>query len=221
MEKRIETMKEVFEQFRQEERDMVFRHPWFNLTYNWLVVALLVALSISFVIWGVNIRTQRRADEQTAIALATYQAEQKAIEEERMAELEAATKSAEAIKKAEAEDAAKALYGIRNFISKYGYQPRDLRTYVRCMIDRVEYGNGVNDLHAIIAQEAQFLGYSEKNPVLEEYFNVAMEEIEKWHTETTKPWDASYRFAELTESGVFLTNEFGADGYARRVRYER
>lgn len=212
-------LRQILADQRDHERELMSKYPWVNMVYNWIVAALLVTLAVMLIVWGVDVRTQKRADEQTAIALASYQEEQRAQEEARLAELKAIENSAQAVMRKEAQDGAKALYGIRNFISKYGYNAADLKTYIRCIIDRVEFGKSINSFHAIVAQESQFLGYSDNNPVLDEYYKIAYEEIEKWHNESSKPWDSSYRFAELTEHGIWLTSEFGADGYARRVRY--
>lgn len=119
----------------------------------------------------------------------------------------------------EAQDVAKAFYGIRLFVDKYHYADKDLKTYARCMFNRVDAGNGVNDLHVIVSTPEQFLGYYETSPVLDEFYTVAKEAVAEWHAETVKPCDLTYRYAELTESGIYLTNEFGADGYARRWQY--
>ena len=218
-ESRFNSMKEAIETNENKIRSMVARHPGFNLIYNWLIVALVLATGFACVSWGLDIRTNRIAEELTVKAMADYQAEQDAIETARLEKIAAEEASLEAVMKREATDGAKLIYGIRNFIDKYGYTERDLRTYIRCALDRVDYGNGVNDFHATVSQEGQFLAYSEDNPILDEYYQIAYQEIETWHNETSKPWDVSYRYAELTPQGIFLINEFGADGYARRVRY--
>lgn len=216
---RISTFQEVLNDRKKEERLLAWRHKWVNLFFNWIIFGLMIAVFVSCVFWGIDIHTDHRAAALTATALADYQAEQRAVEEARLAELKAAQESEEAIIKREATDGAKMIYGIRKFIEKYGYDERDLRTYIRCAIDRVDFGNGINDFHAVVSQEGQFLAYSENNPVLDEYYQVAYTEIQAWHNESTKPWDTSFRFAELTETGIFLTSEFGVDGYARRVKY--
>ena len=116
----------------------------------------------------------------------------------------------------EAEAVAKAFYGIRNFIVKYHYTEKDLKTYARCMFNRADAKNGLYDLETVIGRKDQFLGYDSKNPVLNEYYTVAQAAVEEWHRETVKPCDVSYQYAELTENGIYLAAEFGADGYARR-----
>lgn len=214
-----ETLKQTINEKAAEVHELEKKYPWYDILYNWVCALLVVVLFVSFGIWGVDIHTRRQSELFAATALADYQAEQEAVAAEEQAKIEAEQKSEQAIMAREATAAAKAIYGIRNFIEKYGYGERDLRTYVRCMCDRVDFGGKVNSFESIVSQEAQFLAYSDNNPVLDEYYKIAMQEIEAWHHETSRPWDSKYRFAELTESGIFLTDEFGADGYARRVRY--
>lgn len=216
---RVITMKETIDEYEQKIRNTVFRHPGFNIMYNWLIAGLMLAIIVECVIWGLDIRTNRMAEALTVQAMAEYQAEQDAAAKAEAERLETIARSEANIMKNEAEYGAKLIYGIRNFIDKYGYSEKDLRTYIRCACDRVDYGGKTNTFGEIASQEQQFLGYFDTNPILDEYYKIAYSEIETWHHETTKPWDVSYRFAELTPTGIFLTNEFGADGYARRVRY--
>ena len=81
---------------------------------------------------------------------------------------------------------------------------------------RVDVGNGINSLETVVSREDQFLGYSDGNPVLDNYYQLAKQFVTDWHNEDVKPCDFSYQWAELTDKGIFLVNEFGADGYARR-----
>lgn len=207
-------MKQAIEDQRELERQLERKYPWAPILYNWILFVTAVVLAISLFSWGVDIHIARRADEQTAAFTAAYEAEQKAAEEAKARELAAQQESEAAIMERQATAIAKAFYGIRNFVDKYNYTADDLKTYARCVFNRVDAG--VNSLEAVIGQKDQFLGYAETNPVLQEFYDVAIEAVEEWHSETVKPCDSSYRFAELTERGIYLVNEFGADGYVQR-----
>lgn len=214
--KRWDMLKEVIAEQTEEERNMRFRHPWFSYMYNWIVVFAVIGLAISFVIWGADIRAERTAADLTATAMAEFHAEQQAAQKAVEDRLAAERASQEAVIASGAKSVAKAFYGIRNFIDKYGYDRSDLDTYSRCMFNRVDAGNGVNSLEVIIAQPEQFLGYADGNPVLDEYYKIAYELVSTWMSEETKPCDTSYRFAELTEKGIYLTDTFNAGPYDRR-----
>lgn len=214
MESTLTILKELTDGYLEQERQLEHKYPWAEIIYNWTLFVAAVGLVISLFCWGVDILITRRAEAQTAAFTAAYEAEQKAAAEAKAMELAAQQKSEEAIMEREATEIAKAFYGIRNFVDKYHYTADDLKTYARCVFNRVDAG--VNSLEAVIGQKDQFLGYAETNPVLQEFYDVAIEAVEEWHSETVKPCDSSYRFAELKDRGIFLVNEYGADGYVQR-----
>ena len=216
---RYETMCEVVKEHAQKERNMVFRHPWFNLVYNWVIVVCVLSLFVSFGIWGVDIRTERKAAALTATAMADYQAEQRAVEMAKQQELAAIAASEETIMKNEASDISKILYGVKNFVEKYHYSDNDLMTLARCIFNRVENKAYSSDLHEIVNQKDQWVGYYENNPVVDQYYKIAYKAVEEWHHEETKPITNDFVYAELRTDGIWLKNDFHADGYARRWRY--
>lgn len=206
-------MEEYFEKQRRIEADMCFRHPWFNVFYNYLVAVCVLALFASFIWWGIDIHTRRQAEAMTAQALASWQADQDAERAAREEELAAIHASQEYVMQQEATAVAKAFYGIRLFRDKYHYTSSDFETYARCMFNRAESSG---DLVAVISKPDQFVGYSDSNTVLKEDYDLALRLVREWHEEEQKPVDVSYQFAELTPDGIWLKQELHADGYARR-----
>ena len=207
-------MEEILALHAQQEADMRFRHGLVDLFYNWLIAGLTVVLFGSFFWWGMDIQTRNRAEEMTATALASWQAEQQAAADAAEEEQAAIRASEEYVMKQEATAAAKALFPVQNFVAKYHYSESDLLTYLRCMANRAD-AQGTT-LAEVVAQPDQFLGYSDSNPVLTEYYDLAYRFVNEWRHEETKPVDSSFQWAELTPNGIYLKNEFNADGYARR-----
>jgi hypothetical protein len=205
-------MEDYFKKQAELETTLCFRHPWFNLFYNWLIVALVITLFGGFVWWGMQIHTQRMADEMLESTLAAMDAEHAEMLAAAEAEEAALRASEEYIIEQEATAVAKAFYGIHRFIEKYNYSSDDLATYARCMFNRAEN----EELTKVVSLTGQFTGYADDNPVLAEYYNLALRLVKEWHEETIKPCDVSFQFAELTPNGIYLRNEFKADGYARR-----
>lgn len=203
----LEIWKEVFSAREETERHLRWKHPGFDVYYNWLIGILIIALMWATFIWALQIYTNQKAESIATAAIAEQQAAQEA-------EAAAAKQSEDYILSQEATEVAKALYGIHLFIDKYGYSEKDLITYVRCMTNRAE-ASGCS-LQEVIRTEGQFLGYYEKNAVLDEFYDLALRLVTAWHSETTKPCDVSYQFAELQPDGIYLRNRFEADGYARR-----
>ena len=208
--------REITEEYREQERNMVFRYPWFNFAYNWMILMLVIGLAISCIIWAVDIRTEKREVSAAATALAEYQAQEQAKVDARAAELAAAQMSEEAMLDRWATAGAKMLYGIRNFKDKYNYNDSDYETYLQCVWNRFLFGNKLTDVVTIIEQKDQFVGYYDTNTVLDELYRFSKDFFEKKLHETKLVCDPSFRYAELTPQGIYLVSEFGANGYARR-----
>lgn len=207
-------MNEYFEKQRQIEADMCFRHPWFNVFYNYLVAVCVLSLIASFVWWGIDIHTRRQAEAMTAAVLAEMDAEHEQMMAEAEAQQVAILASEEHIMTEEAKILAKAFFGIRNFVDKYGYTSADLETYARCVFNRCDAtGQSVEE---VISKKDQFLGYASGNQLVKDYYDLALRLIDEWHHEEVKPCDNSYQWAELNSDGIWLRNTFKADGYQRR-----
>ena len=227
MEDKIATLQEVFAEQAGRESDMKFRHPWFNLFYNWLIVIVSVLLILALVKYGADIRQKLHDDairQETAEAIA---AERKAEEDAENARKEAEATAFETLLNEEIMDCSKALYGIHLFVEKYHYTEDDLVTYLRSAFNRVDtilQGKEVTEeeraktLHDVLFG-GQYLACQENNPFLLEYQTVSRKALLEWHEEgQSKPIDLKYQFAELREDGIWLKNDINADGYARRWR---
>lgn len=231
---KIATLQEVFAEQAEQEQNMMFRHNWVALFYNWVIAVTAVALLVSTVAyWGVN-HKQHKNEALIAEARAVWEQEQQAAADARAAELAAAQASEEAVIDRESDAVARMFFGIRLFIDKYHYSEADLETYARCAFNRKDsgsyyvtddMGNFVLDengekikanVEQIIAQKDNFVGYADSNPVLKEYRDLALKFVTEYHNETVKPCDSSFQWAELREDGIWLKNNFNADGYARR-----
>ena len=201
----IAILQEIFREQKEQEEVLMFRNPSFPFWYNWIIAVTVLALFVSFAIWGIDIHTQKTAEKMTATALASWQSEQ-------IVQDESAATSQEYVIEQESIAMAKAFYGIDRFIEKYHYDESDLVTYARCMFNRAENA----DLVSVIARPEQFTGYSDGNQVIAQYKQLAERLIREWHEETVRPCDTAYIFAELTPDGIFLKKDLHADGYARR-----
>lgn len=201
----IAILRDIFREQREREEELMFRNPSFAFWYNWLIFLLMIALFVSFFLWGVDSWANYKATEMTNKAYATW-------EEEQAVQDESAVSSQEYVIEQESIAMAKAFYGIDKFIEKYHYDESDLVTYARCMFNRAENA----DLVSVISKPEQFTGYSDGNQVIAKYKQLAERLVRDWHEETVRPCDTAYIFAELTPDGIFLKKDLHADGYARR-----
>ena len=210
----------IFQQMMDEqserEQNMNFRHPWFNMTYNYLIAAVAVCLIISLTAWGISIRKEHRDAELLATARASWDAERQAEADAKAAELAAYEASEEMVCKKYAEALSKVFFGAKRFQDKYKYTADDFRTLARCVFNRVENKAYSDNLLEVVNQKDQWVGYYETNPVLDEYYQIALAAVKEWRAEETKPVSNDYLWAEFTPNGIWLKNDFNADGYARR-----
>lgn len=214
------TAKAVLDEYEEKEHLLQWRYPWFNVAYNYVIAMLLVGLFFSFGIWAIDVHIQRQSESMTATALASYQAEERAKADEIAHQQELYAQSEEAVTQKMATALAKVFYGVDKFREKYNYSDADFRTLARCVFNRCENPGYSDDFYEVINQKDQWVGYYDSNPVLDEYYNLALTSIREWRSETVKPVSNYYLWAEFTPNGIFLKNDFRADGYARRWRAE-
>ena len=103
---------------------------------------------------------------------------------------------------AEAQMLARVLYGVKDNSSD------DLRTYCWCVFNRVDSPDYAGTLEEVIAQPEQWMRYSEENPVLENLYQLAREELDAWHTGTTRPCSADYVYMTWSPSEIVLRNNW-------------
>ena len=207
---------EVFEGQAQRERDMCFRHPWFNMVYNYVIAVVTICLFASLAWWGYTIHIDgiRETAKAEGVQLATDQYQADADAKAQAAAEQAKSKEEELNRWATA--GAKLLYGMQGIVEKYGYDESDLETYIRCVYNRYLYGNKLTPIDVIIATPKQFDPYNENNRPLDKDYIFCLKLFTEWESQERLPCDPSYRFAEFTEHGIYLKTDVDVDGYAPR-----
>lgn len=205
------TFREIDQEQADHEHLLQWRYQWFNVMFNYFYAFLLVLLAVSLIWWSGNIYKERK-DAETQSERDRIQSEELATAEEQK------RKAFEEMLDRWAEAGAKMLFGIRDFRSLYGYTAKDLETYLRCPWNRYLEGKKLTDIETIIFKDEQFTGCYRTNAALPRDKAFVKECFIKFLAEETPVCDTSYTFAELTPNGIFLTNEFNADGYAMRWR---
>ena len=104
--------------------------------------------------------------------------------------------------KSEAEYIAKVLYGTAQNNTE-----RDQRTVVWCILNRVDSTAYPNTVKEVCEQPAQWMGYSDKNPVLAALYNVALKELETWHNDY-RPVSADYIYMSWTSREITLRDTY-------------
>lgn len=216
MENTIQILREIQTNYRQREKDMLFRHPWFNMAFNYCYAFLLVLFAVSLIWWSGNVYRDRKEARDLAERDRIHAAELVQLaENERIAE-EQRQKELEDTIDRWSEAGAKMLWGIRDFRNLYGYTAGDLETYLRCVWNRYLEGKKLTDVETIIFKDGQFTGCYKTNAALPRDKSFAKACFVKFLAEETPACDTSYTFAELTPKGIFLSDTFNADGYVQR-----
>ena len=193
------------------EHLLQWRYPWFNMVFNYLYAFLVLLLAVSL-IWcsGNDYKDRKEAEAQN---------ERDRIQTEELANVEEQKqKEFNDMMDRWAKAGAKMLFGIRRFIDKYGYTEKDLETYLRCAWNRYLFYGKLTDLDVLIFTPEQFLECYKTNPS-DQYEAFCRKLFMEWYEEDAEgviSCDPSYIFAELLPDGIFLSKEYGADGYAIR-----
>ena len=104
--------------------------------------------------------------------------------------------------KSEAEYIAKVLYGTAQNNTE-----RDQRTVVWCILNRVDSIAYPNTVKEVCEQPAQWMGYSDKNPVLAALYNIALKELETWHNDY-RPVSSDYVYMSWSSREITLRDTY-------------
>lgn len=201
MENMLSTWKEVFEDRAEQERLLRWKHPGYDFIYNWLVAAVMLAVILGLIVWGIQVGLERRDERNMETGRQEIIARQLEAEQSAAAEAERQAQALEAKRAAYIDIVARAIYGIRNFIEKYHYSEADIETYIWSAYNRA-VARGM-DLAEVFAEEGQYIAYSSSNTILPEYREMAERIVDKLMS-GEHPCDTAYQYAELIPQGIFL-----------------
>lgn len=221
----MQILKEVCDKQEAHTKVLMKQYPWYPILMNWVMVILIVVLIGAIFVSATQAKAERRAEELAAEAMAQYQAEQLAKEQEYQTALLAEQNSEKTKREADTILMAKLFAGIDNFVEKYGYGERDLRTYGECVINRVlntrnEFRN-LSTIAEVIMQPNQWIGFSENNQVVDKYYKIASEVVNSYYDNAVRPCTSDYCWAELNSNGIYLKNEYNDGKYVSTWRYNQ
>ena len=106
----------------------------------------------------------------------------------------------------EAREIARVLYGVKD------NSESDLRTAVWCILNRVDNSAYPSNIYQVCSQSKQWMGYSAENPVLDNLYKIAHEELETWYS-GTRPVDSSFVYLNWTPQRITLRDawDYGAN----------
>ena len=206
--------KDVIIENAQREAELNKKHPWVEILHRWVIAICIGLLFIGFGIWGINIHTERTAEQYGQTVAAQKDAEHQAYLAQQEADRKAAEESLENQMIARAQIEAQLGYGSKNFIEKYHYGDSDFETLYQCFRNRMK--NPIYEgmtMEEIAFQEGQFVGAYDTNPIQDYFFNLAMRFERANQNRVSEPVGSDYIYAVYTPHGIYLTNDIKAPEY--------
>ena len=177
---------------------------WLALILKYLLAAALISGSY---VWTAYRAEKKAWAEAEQYFKAQYEAQLQAYKDEQAAAaLLTGDASKQAAKEREADLIAKALYPIGNM----KFNADDLRTYCWAILLRQINAEYPDSIESILLQKDQFMGFSEKNPIIEEYYQIALEMLDIYY-DGRWPTTADYVWAEWPDGKIVLRNAYKAD----------
>lgn len=114
---------------------------------------------------------------------------------------------------AESEALAKVLYGVKDNSTD------DLKTYCWCALNRVDSADYPDTLEEVIAQPKQWMRYDEENPVLENLYQIAREQLETWHNGTRRPVSSEFVYMNWSPAKITLRDRWEEGSWTNYWRF--
>lgn len=107
----------------------------------------------------------------------------------------------------EAEYIAKVIYGY-GIANNQNTSVSDNKSVTWCVINRTEHYAYPDTIVEVCEQPKQWMGYSNDNPVLTEYYDLALEELKIWHSGGHRPVNNSYIYLTWSSKEILLRDTF-------------
>lgn len=166
------------------------------------IVVVTILLAWTSIVWVASSWYTRAATENRMASEYAQQLESFKEEQERMAQEAIAMDPYTKQLNAEAEIIARVLYGVKD------NDDSDLKTYCWCVFNRVDNNSYPSTIEDVVAQPNQWMRYDETNPILEDLYQIAREQLNEWHTNTHRPCSSDYVFMNWSANDICLRDNF-------------
>ncbi len=187
-----------------------------------LYLAALVLISYTGVVSLIagsctRLKTEKEMEVKYGEKLTALQTELQAEKEKTKAKEQSEENAEDSERAAKAEMLAKVLYGFRN------NNEVDIITACWCVFNRVDIKTGeyafLMTMEEVINQPEQWMGYSEDNPVIENLYRIADEQLGIWLNGGHRPVSTEYVFLVWSPEKVYLKTSLEDNKNTRTWRY--
>lgn len=179
------------------------------------IVKTALCILIAFVVLGCYTHVVCKIQAKKDAALYAEQFEQYRIELSQKAAMEAAERQEDPYEvqlRKESELLAKVLYGVKD------NNEIDLRTYAWCVFNRVDNAAFPNTFEEVADQPSQWMRYSPDNPVVDDLYKIAQEEVTIWH-EGHRPVTNEFVYMNWTPTKIKLRDRWEENSGTEYWRY--
>ena len=172
-----------------------------------IVIRVLIVFFTILTIASCAATKHRTTERLTAqfreeLSAATFRVEQETINRMKEEYGINAANAEKMVMEEEAKVVAKVLYAMRD--------NRESGLHLACwaIFDRVDHVRYSDDLYSVCSADQAFMGWSDGNPVLDHLYNIALEEVQRWHR-GIRPLDTAFVYLYWTPSEIYLFDDFG------------
>lgn len=103
----------------------------------------------------------------------------------------------------EAEYISKVIYGTAR-----NHADSDKRAVVWCILNRVEHYGHPDTVVEVCEQPKQWMGYSSDNPVLDDIYELVLDELKIWYNDGHRPMSNEYIYLSWSSKEILLRDTF-------------
>ena len=172
-----------------------------------IVFRLLLLLCAISIIVSCSVTAKKTEKRLRAEFAQTLSAERMRVEQETLSRVkdEYGINAANAEMKQMEEEAkivAKILYPMRD--------NREVGLHLACwaVFDRVDFARYSDNVYDVCSADQAFMGWSDGNAVLDNLYNIALEEVQRWHC-GVRPMDTAFVYLYWSPSEIYLFDDAG------------
>lgn len=182
------------------------------------IYILVIILAVFLTLISQRVKYEKRIEEINATheaEMATLRSTLQKDYESRVSELEQYYEYGGDVSQIEleAEYIAKVIYGTAQ-----NHADSDKRAVVWCILNRVEHYAHPDTIQGVCEQPKQWMGYSDKNPVLSDIYDLALAELKTWYSGGHRPMGKEYIYLSWSSSEIILRDTFEEN---KNTRYWR
>ena len=163
---------------------------------KWVFIALALVLYTIVVYRAGGVKAEQRDEAWKVRYVDDYLTQQEA------ARIGIPPDPAVLLREQQAQALARVLYGVKD------NSEQDLRTMCWCVFNRVDSPDYPDTLEEVIDQPKQWMRYSPDNPVIENLYKIAEQELDAWQNGKTRPITSDFVFMNWTPSQIKLRNRW-------------